>query len=117
VIIVFNKQKPEERKGKILLINASKEFQPEKKQNTLSKENIQKIVNAYREFKDIEKFAEVVSVDEVKENDYNLSPSRYVSIIEEEQYRPISEIKSDLEKLEEERKRVEERVREIMKKC
>jgi type I restriction enzyme M protein len=114
VIIVFNKQKPEERKGKILLINASKEFQPGKKQNTLSKENIQKIVNAYREFKDIEKFAKVVSIDEVKENDYNLSPSRYVNIIEEEQYRPISEIKSDLEKLEEERKKVEERIREII---
>jgi type I restriction enzyme M protein len=117
VIIVFNKQKPENKKGKILLINASKEFQPGKKQNTLSKENIQKIVNAYREFKDIEKFAKVVSVDEVKENDYNLSPSRYVSVIEEEQYRHISEIKSDLEKLEEERKNVEERVREIMEKC
>jgi type I restriction enzyme M protein len=116
VIIVFNKQKLVERKGKILLINASKEFQPGKKQNTLSKENIQKIVNAYREFKDIEKFAKVVSVDEVKENDYNLSPSRYVSIIEEEQYRPISEIKSDLEKLEEERKKVEEMVKKILEK-
>jgi len=116
VIIVFNKQKLEERKGKILLINASKEFQPGKKQNTLSKENIQKIVNAYREFKDIEKFAKVVTIGEIKENDYNLSPSRYVSIIEEEQYRPISEIKSDLEKLEEERKKVEERVRRILEK-
>jgi type I restriction enzyme M protein len=116
VIIVFNKQKPENKKRKILLINASKEFQPGKKQNTLSKENIQKIVNAYREFKDIEKFAKVVTTDEVKENDYNLSPSRYVSVIEEEQYRPISEIKSDLEKLEEERKKVEERVRRIIEK-
>jgi type I restriction enzyme M protein len=116
VVIVFNKQKPENKKGKILLINTSKEFHPGKKQNTLSKENIQKIVSAYREFKDIEKFAKVVSIDEVKENDYNLSPSRYVNIIEEEQYRPISEIKSDLEKLEEERKGVEERVREILEK-
>jgi type I restriction enzyme M protein len=114
VIIVFNKQKPEERKGKILLINASKEFQPGKKQNTLSKENIQKIVNAYREFKDIEKFTKVVTIDEVKENDYNLSPSRYVSVIEEEKYRPISEIKSDLEKLEEERKKVEEKIRKVL---
>jgi type I restriction enzyme M protein len=114
VIIVFNKQKLEERKGKILLINAGKEFQSGKKQNTLSKENIQKIVNAYREFKDIEKFAKVVTIGEIKENDYNLSPSRYVSVIEEEKYRPISEIKSDLEKLEEERKKVEERVREIL---
>jgi len=116
VIIVFNKQKLENKKGKILLINASKEFQPGKKQNSLSRENIQKIVNACREFKDIEKFAKVVTIDEVKENDYNLSPSRYVSVIEEEKYRPISEIKSDLEKLEEERKKVEEKIKKIFEK-
>ena len=116
VIIVFNKQKLENKKGKILLINASKEFQPGKKQNSLSRENIQKIVNACREFKDIEKFAKVVTIDEVKENDYNLSPSRYVSVIEEEKYRTISEIKSDLEKLEEERKKVEEKIKKIFEK-
>jgi len=106
VIIVFNKKKPPERKGKILLINASKEYQEGKGQNTLSKENIQKIVNAYQEFKNIEKFAQVVTIEEVKENDYNLSPSRYVSITEEENYRPINEIRADLERLEEEREKV-----------
>ena len=113
VIIVFNKQKPENKKGKILLINASKEYQEGKKQNTLTKENIQKIVNAYREFKDIEKFSKVVTIEEVKQSDYNLSPSRFVSILEEEKYRPINEIKKELEKLEEERKVIEERVIKI----
>jgi len=114
VIIIFNKQKPPEKKGKILLINASKEFQPEKKQNILSEENIQKIVNAYKEFKDIEKFTKVITIEEAKEVDYNLSPSRFVSVIEEEKYRPISEIKAELEKLEEERKKVEEKVNKIL---
>ncbi len=113
VIIVLNKNK-EEKKGKILLINASKEFQPGKKQNTLSKENIEKIVNAYREFKNIEKFARVITIDEAREADYNLSPSRFVSILEEENYRPISEIKADLEKLEEERKKVEMKLNKIL---
>jgi type I restriction enzyme M protein len=113
VIIVFNKQKPEASKGKILLINASKEFQPGKKQNTLSRENIQKIVNAYREFKDIEKFVKVVTIEEVKENDHNLSPSRYVSVIEEEKYRPIEEILSELHKIEKDRKEIEERINKI----
>jgi len=115
VIIVFNKQKSKEKKEKILLINASKEFEPGKKQNILSEENIKKIVNAYKEFKDIEKFAKVVTIEEAKEADYNLSPSRFVSVIEEEKYRPISEIKAELEKLEEERKKVEERVGEILR--
>jgi predicted transcriptional regulator len=39
-----------------------------------------------------------------------------VSIIEEEKYRPISEIKSDLEKLEEERKKVEKEITKILEK-
>ncbi len=114
VIIVFNKNKPEEKKGKILLINASKEYQEGKKQNTLSKENIQKIVNAYREFKNIEKFAKVITKEEVREADYNLSPSRFVSIAEEEEYRSIEEIKAELERLEEERRRVEEKLSKIL---
>ncbi len=114
VVIVFNKQKPEDKKGKILLINASKEFVPGKKQNTLSAENIRKIVDAYRSFKDVEKFARVITIDEVREADYNLSPSRFVSVAEEESYRDISEIWAELEKLEEERKNVEEKIRKIL---
>jgi type I restriction enzyme M protein len=110
VIIIFNKQKPEEKKEKILLINASKEYQEGKKQNTLSIENIKKIVNAYREFKDIEKFAKVITKEEARQADYNLSPSRFVSVVEEEKYRPVEEIKKDLEKLEEERKKIETKV-------
>ena len=113
VIIVFNKQKPQAKRGKILLINASKEYQEGKKQNTLSMENIQKIVNAYREFKDIEKFAKVITVQEARETDYNLSPSRFVSIAEEEEYRSVQEIKAELERLEEERRKVEEKIKKI----
>jgi len=114
VIIIFNKQKPEEKKEKILLINASKEYQEGKKQNTLSIENIKKIVNAYREFKDIEKFAKVITKEEARQADYNLSPSRFISVVEEEKYRPVEEIKKDLEKLEEERKKIETKVWEIL---
>jgi type I restriction enzyme M protein len=114
VIIIFNKQKPEEKKEKILLINASKEYQEGKKQNTLSIENIKKIVNAYREFKDIEQFAKVITKEEVRQADYNLSPSRFISVVEEEKYRPVEEIKKDLEKLEEERKKIETKVWEIL---
>jgi len=114
IILVFNKQKPEERKGKILLINASKEFVPGKKQNTLSEENIRGIVDAYKEFRNIEKFAKVITKEEAKQADYNLSPSRFVSIAEEEEYRSIGEIVEELKRLEEEGKEVNERVFKIL---
>ena len=54
-IIIFNKQKPEERKGKILFINASNEYEkhPEvRKLNWLGEEHIERIVKTYREFED-----------------------------------------------------------------
>ena len=69
-IIVFNKAKPAERKNKILFINASGEFVPHpsvRRLNSLSRENIEKIVNAYRRFVDVAGFSRVVDVKEVAE--------------------------------------------------
>jgi type I restriction enzyme M protein len=82
VIIIFNKNKPPERKGKILFINASNEYEPHpsiRRLNRLGKQNIEKIAKAYHEFKDIEGFARVVDIREVRENDYNLNVTLYVT--------------------------------------
>jgi len=116
LIIVFNKNKPEERKEKILLINASKEFVAGKPQNSLGKDNIKKITDIYRDFKEAENFSTIITFKETVEADYNLSPSRFVSVIEEEKYRPIEEIAKELDEIEKERQRVEEKVSKILKK-
>ncbi|MCS6956308.1 MAG: type I restriction-modification system subunit M [Patescibacteria group bacterium] len=113
IIIVLNKNKPEERKNKILLINASKEFKSGKKQNILDSQNIKKIVEIYKEFKEVDKFSKIIILEEAKEADYNLSPSRFVMIIEEEKHRPINEILKDIEEIEKEIKEVEEKIRRI----
>ena len=116
IIMFLRKQKPEERKGKILLVNASREFEKGKPKNYLSEENIKKIVDVYKNFKEVEGLSKIISLEEAKEADYNISPSRFVSIIEEEKYRPISEIKAELEGLEEERRKVEGKIAEIFNK-
>ena len=116
LIIVFNKNKPKERKNKILLINATKEFVVGKPQNTLGKENIKKIADIYKDFKEVENLSKIISLEEVVKNDYNLSPSRYVSITEEEQYRPIEEINKELKEIENKRQKVDEKIEEILKK-
>lgn len=80
-IIILNKNKSAERKGKVLFINASQEYEqhPEvRKLNVLGPANIKKIARAYREFKDEEGFARAVSLEEIKENDYNLNVTLYV---------------------------------------
>jgi type I restriction enzyme M protein len=84
----LNKNKPQERKEKILFINASKEYIPHpevKRLNTLSEENIKRISNVYREFKEEEGFSKIVELTKVKKNDYNLNVTLYVHPVEEEE--------------------------------
>jgi type I restriction enzyme M protein len=116
VIIVLNKNKPENRKNKILLINATKEFEPGKKQNTIKPHHIKKIVDTYQNFKDVEKFSKIITIEEAKNADYNLSPSRFISVWEEQKYRTIEEIKKDLENIEEHKEYISRKIMEILNK-
>ncbi len=69
--------KPEERKDKILFINADAEFHAGRAQNYLRPEHIEKITSAFDAFKDIPGYAAVVSRDDLKSNDWNLNIRRY----------------------------------------
>ena len=113
IIMILNKNKPEERKNKILFINASNEFEkhPEvRKLNILSRKNIEKIVKAYRDFKDIEGFCRVVSEEEIKDNDYNLNVTLYVFPQEEVEEIDVMKEWKDLKEIEKEINEVEERI-------
>jgi type I restriction enzyme M protein len=70
--------KPAERTGKVLFINADRDYREGRAQNYLEPEHIEKIISAYRTFGDISAFARVVSRDELAENDDNLNIRRYV---------------------------------------
>lgn len=80
-ILILNKNKPKERKGKVLFINASSEFEqhPEvRKLNRLGEKNIQKVSLTYQNFKEVEGFARAVPLEELKSNDYSLNVTLYV---------------------------------------
>lgn len=99
-ILIFNRNKAEERKGKVLFIAAEDEYQEGKNQNTLRDEDIQKIVAAFDAYEDVEKYARVVSLDEIKGNDYNLNITRYVDKSEEEVPVDLPVVLQDLKELE-----------------
>ncbi len=82
-ICVLNKAKPAERRGKVLFVDAAQEgyFRPGKAQNHIDPERIAKIVEAYRAFEDIDRFAHVADL-EISDNDFNLNISRYVETTE-----------------------------------
>jgi len=116
-ILIFNKNKPEKRKNKVLFINASNEYihHPSvRRLNSLSDENIKEIADAYRKFTDIPGFSRVVDIKEIKENDYNLNVTLYVMPIEEEEPINIFQEFSELKKLEKERQKIEGKLEEYI---
>ena len=102
VCILVLKSKRNGNSGNILFIDASKEFIKGKNQNELSDEHIEKIVNAYKERKDIEKFAHVATMEEIEANDYNLNIPRYVDTADEEPEIDLNEVTGRLKSLDKE---------------
>jgi len=96
VCILVLKTKRNGNSDNILFIDASKEFTPGKSQNILEDEHIQKIVDAYVARVDVPKFAHVATMDEIRENGYNLNIPRYVDTSEEEDQVDIAVVRADI---------------------
>ncbi|MCG2826625.1 MAG: type I restriction-modification system subunit M [Thermoplasmatales archaeon] len=114
-VSILNKNKPEERKGKVLFIYTSNGFEKLKSMNRLRDEDVEKIADAYMEFKDIEKYAKVVDLEKIKENDYNLSVTRYVDVFEDEEPVDIPKVLQEAKALEKGRRGVEEKLAHYLK--
>jgi type I restriction enzyme M protein len=103
----------------VLFIDASREFLPGKNRNTLSEEYLEKIVKTYKNRKDVEKYAHVATIDEIRENDYNLNIPRYVDTFEEEEEIDIDAVQAEIDELEKElaivRKQMAEKLKEIQR--
>jgi type I restriction enzyme M protein len=77
-VVVCRTQKPKARRGKILFINAVNEVTRERAQSFLTDKHLQRVVDAYRDFKDEPGFTRVVSIEEIRAKDGNLSIPLYV---------------------------------------
>lgn len=114
-LFIVNKNKSSDRKGKVFFLYGANDYLEGKNQNKLRKEDIEKIVNAYREYRPIEKYCRPVSLDEIRTNDHNLNITRYIDITEEEEPVDVQEVLNQLKKLKEERSNVEEEMNHYLK--
>jgi type I restriction enzyme M protein len=112
VILIINKDK--KNKGKILLINASKLFEKGRPKNFLPENAINKIAEIYHDFKEEEGLSKIITKEEAAKNDYNLSPSRYVSVNGNDNTLPLDEALVLVKEAEEERKRADEKLKQIL---
>ena len=101
-ICILNKAKPVERCGKVLFVDAAQEgyFRPGKAQNYIDPEHISKIVDVYRAFEDVERFAHVADLEEIAANDFNLNISRYVDTTVVEEVMSVEEALAQLREAE-----------------
>jgi type I restriction enzyme M protein len=72
IILLLNHNKPAERKGQILLVNASAYFVKEKPKNALTDEGIAAVADVYRRWETREKLSRVITIEEARAADYNL---------------------------------------------
>jgi type I restriction enzyme M protein len=77
-VVLCRTAKPRARRNRILLINAVDEVARERSRSFLEPEHIQKILKAYQQFLDVDGFARVVTLDEIRANKANLSIRLYV---------------------------------------
>jgi len=115
IIIFLNKNKPAKLKGKIFLINASKQFLKGDPKNYLSDDQIKKIAATFNAKKAIENFSVFVSKEELAKNDYNISPSRYIHLGGTEEYKPVEEILSELAEVEAKAKEADKNLQKVLK--
>jgi len=97
-ILVFKKCR--EHPDDILFIDASQHYEKVKTQNYLRDEDVDRIVDTYEKRITIDKYSYVASLDEVRENDYNLNIPRYVDTFEEEEPVDIAAVAIELKELE-----------------
>jgi len=109
-ILVFKKNR---QNSDILFIDASKEFEKGKNQNYLTDENIEKIFQTYTEREEKEKYSHIATLEEIKENDYNLNIPRYVDTFEEEEEIDIEAVAKNLQDLQKDEEEIQEKIGEF----
>lgn len=114
-IVIFNKNKPENHKNKILIIDAEQDYEEGKNQNRLRKADIGKIVSAFEGYRDIEKYARVVDIKELEENEFNLNVRRYVENGEDEEVVDVKTVWSEVKEIEKDREAIDKKVEGYLK--
>jgi type I restriction enzyme M protein len=114
-VLLVNKAKPAERKGKVLFVNGAEEMVEGKNQNSLSEENVRRLSEGFHAYEDEDRFSRVVSLEEIEKNEFNLNITRYVQIAEEEEPINVADELKRLQELQEHRDLAEVTMMQFLK--
>lgn len=113
-VLIFKKNR---KRREVLFIDASGDgnFEKGKNQNILRDLDIEKISSTYKDYKTVDKYSYVATLEEIKENDFNLNIPRYVDTFEEEEMVDIDEVRSNIANIERELREVQAQMDEYLK--
>ena len=118
-ILVFDRSRERgganESRQDVLFIDASREFEQDKKQNSMTDEQIAHVVETYRNRREVGKYAHVASIEEIRENEFNLNIPRYVDTFEAEEEIDINAVQTEIDQLETELADVRKKMAELLK--
>ena len=113
-ILVFRRRKADDRKGKVLIVDGSREFRKGRNQNTLEPEHVDRLFDAHQQFTDVPGLAHVADKEEIVGNDYNLNISLYVAPIQSEQTVSVEEAVKTLKEALNEAYAADDRLRSLL---
>jgi type I restriction enzyme M protein len=114
VVVVLNRHKNNGRKGQFLLINASAFFVKRKPKNELTNTGIAAVAEVFHNWESREKLSRVVTLADVQEADYNLSPALFVDVLDKTNHRTLATIVADLAHAKERRMKAETALNEVL---
>ena len=114
IIVVLSKRKPAARKGKIVLLNASRRVRKGRPKNYIPEEDIRPLAAAFAKGEPVEGEVAVITREQAQEADYNLSPSRWVGQADSVAQRPIAEIIAEMQRLDDEAREVDARLADML---
>ena len=113
IILIINKSKTEKN---VLFIDASRECKKQRKNNILEEKNIKKIVETYQERKTIQNYSNMVSLEEIERNDYDLNIKKYVDFYYEKEEIDTKKLRENIFELEIKRKKIQGEIEKIIEK-
>lgn len=114
IVLLLNRGKPAERTGQLLLVNASAFFVKEKPKNRLTEAGIAAVAEAYLAWETRPKLSRVITLEQARAADYNLSPSQFVAVADRAQHRPLDAILADISVARVERERADAELAQVL---
>ena len=115
IILLLNKgKKNTEKQDRIFLVNANTLFTKGNPKNYIDDENADIIVDAFVNWKEVKKLSKIVNRSEIEQNDFNLSPHKFVQTDEDINHRELSILLTELNDLEEEAHLIQEELKEVL---